>query len=135
MGAVLQPLPTSRCIQRKSTLRGAPRTTIIDQRMSHKCAVITLTVAGQCGDLAAIHVGLGHRARQALADPLLLGDVVLPKHGRAPFYHLHPTPKRHSRGTDAVDNSLGEYRATEAPRPALSGWPVEALGEGEKPES
>jgi ATP-dependent DNA ligase len=59
-------------------------------------------------------VGLGHRARQALADPLLLGDVVLPEHGRAPFsastLHLNVT----LRGTDAANNSLGEYRATYA---------------------
>src|SRR6516164_9582972 len=59
---------------------------------------LCLTVARQCGELAAIYVGLRHRARQALADPLLLGDVVLPEHGRAPFSHLHPTPKRHSAG-------------------------------------
>ena len=59
---------------------------------------LCLTVARQCGELAAIHVGLGHRARQALADPLLLGDVVFPEHGRVPFSHLHPTPKRHSAG-------------------------------------
>jgi hypothetical protein len=41
VGAVLQPLPVSRCIQRKSTLRGSPRTAIIQGRMSHKCADIT----------------------------------------------------------------------------------------------
>jgi hypothetical protein len=45
MGAVLQPLPTPWCIQWKGALRGPPRTTIIDQRMSHKCAVITTTLA------------------------------------------------------------------------------------------
>jgi hypothetical protein len=28
-------------------------------------------------------MGLGHRARQSLADPLLLGDVVVPGHHRA----------------------------------------------------
>jgi hypothetical protein len=35
------------------------------------------------GKLAAIHVGLGHRTRQALADPLLLGSVILLRHRRA----------------------------------------------------
>jgi hydrogenase-4 component B len=44
---------------------------------------LCFSVARQCGKLTAIHVGLGHRARQALADPLLLGDVVLPGHRRA----------------------------------------------------
>src|SRR5215831_7706112 len=73
---------------------------------------LCLTVARQCGELATIHVGLGHRARQALADPLLLGDVVLPEHGRAPFSHLHPTPNVTLRGTGAAKDSLGEYRAT-----------------------
>jgi len=34
------------------------------------------TVACQFGKLAAIHVGLGHCTRQALADPLLLGAAV-----------------------------------------------------------
>src|SRR6185295_19130021 len=43
---------------------------------------LCLTVARQLGKLAAIHVGLGHRTRQALADPLLLGDVVLLEHRR-----------------------------------------------------
>jgi len=38
---------------------------------------LCLTVACQFGKLPAIHAGLGHRAGQALADPLLLGDVVL----------------------------------------------------------
>src|ERR1700741_4032980 len=41
-----------------------------------------LTVARQRGKLSAIHAGLGHPARQAHADPLLLGDVVLPWHRR-----------------------------------------------------
>jgi len=38
---------------------------------------LCLTVARQFGELPAIHMGSGHRARRALADPLLLGDVVL----------------------------------------------------------
>src|SRR5258707_13152353 len=41
---------------------------------------LCLTVARQFGKLAAIHVGLGHRTRQALADPLLLGIVILLSH-------------------------------------------------------
>jgi hypothetical protein len=41
------------------------------------------TLTRQCGELSAIYVGLGHRARQALANPLLLGGVVLPGHRRA----------------------------------------------------
>jgi hypothetical protein len=44
---------------------------------------LCLTVARQFGKLAAIHVGLGHRTRQALADPLLLGSVILLRHRRA----------------------------------------------------
>ena len=44
---------------------------------------LCLTVARQLGKLAAIHVGLGHRTRQALADPLLLGSVILLRHRRA----------------------------------------------------
>ena len=39
---------------------------------------LCFTVTRQCGELSAIHVGLGHRARQALSDPLLLCDVVSP---------------------------------------------------------
>ena len=41
------------------------------------------TVACQFGKLAAVHMGLGHRTGQALADPLLLGSVVLMRHRRA----------------------------------------------------
>src|SRR3954452_6836193 len=44
---------------------------------------LCLTVARQLGKLAAIHVGLSHRTRQALADPLLLGSVILLRHRRA----------------------------------------------------
>src|SRR6187455_520643 len=44
---------------------------------------LCLTVARQFGKLAAIHVRLGHRTRQALADPLLLGSVILLRHRRA----------------------------------------------------
>jgi hypothetical protein len=44
---------------------------------------LCFTVARQFGELPAIHMGLGHRARQALADTLLLGDVVLPEHSCA----------------------------------------------------
>src|SRR4029450_5181989 len=44
---------------------------------------LCLTVARQFGKLAAIHVGLGHRTRQAFADPLLLGSVILLRHRRA----------------------------------------------------
>src|SRR5215216_4873374 len=44
---------------------------------------LCLTVARQFGKLAAIHVGLGHRTRQALADPLLLGSEILFRHRRA----------------------------------------------------
>src|SRR5215470_1014697 len=50
---------------------------------------LCLTVARQCGKLSAIHVGLGHGARQALADPLLLCDVVRPEHRRT-----SPCPSR-----------------------------------------
>jgi hypothetical protein len=39
-----------------------------------------LTVDLQCGERPAILVGLDHRACQALADPLLLGDIVLLEH-------------------------------------------------------
>src|ERR1044071_9901124 len=41
------------------------------------------SVACQFGKLAAVHVGLGHRTGQALADPLLLGSVILVRHRRA----------------------------------------------------
>src|SRR6185503_9892373 len=41
------------------------------------------TVACQFGKLVAIHVGLGHRTAEALADPLLLGSVILVRHRRA----------------------------------------------------
>src|SRR3954469_5148212 len=41
------------------------------------------TVACQFGKLAAVHVGLGHCTRQALADPLLLGSVIFLRHRRA----------------------------------------------------
>src|SRR5204863_8642054 len=44
---------------------------------------LCLTVAPQFGKLAAIHVRLGYRTRQALADPLLLGSVILLRHRRA----------------------------------------------------
>jgi hypothetical protein len=43
---------------------------------------LCLTVTRQCREFSAIHMGLSHRARQALADPLLLGDVLL-EHRRA----------------------------------------------------
>jgi hypothetical protein len=81
---------------------------------------LCLTVARQGGEVAAIHVGLGHRARQALADPLLLGDVVLPEHGRAPFSRLHPTPKRHSAG--ARTRRIIRSANTELPREIRFGY-------------
>src|SRR5262249_34707358 len=50
---------------------------------------LCLAVARQFGKLSAIHVGPGHRARQALANSLLLGDVIL-------FEHRHASPVRSS---------------------------------------
>ena len=47
---------------------------------------LCLTVARQFGKLAAIHVDLAHRTRQALADPLLLGSEILFRHRRASLY-------------------------------------------------
>src|SRR5580704_19293370 len=54
---------------------------------------LCLTVTRQCSEFSAIDMGLGHRARQALADPLLLGDVVLPEHRRASLVSIQPTPE------------------------------------------
>ena len=54
---------------------------------------LCFTVTRQCGEFSAIHVGLSHRARQALADPLLLGDVVLLEHRRTSLVSVQPTPK------------------------------------------
>src|SRR4030095_15093781 len=51
---------------------------------------LCLTAARQFGKLAAIHVGFRHRARQALADPLLLGDVVLLEHRRTSLVSVQP---------------------------------------------
>src|SRR4029450_4231404 len=54
---------------------------------------LSLTVTRQCGELSAIHVGPSHRARQALADPLLLGDVILLEHRRTSPVSVQPIPK------------------------------------------
>jgi hypothetical protein len=54
---------------------------------------LSLTVTRQCGELSAIHVGPSHRARQALADPLLFGDVILLEHRRTSLVSIQPTPK------------------------------------------
>ena len=62
------------------------------------------TVACQFGKLAAIHVGLGHRTGQALADPLLLGSVILVRHRRASS--LCPT--------EAYTKMLGDGRLSRA---------------------
>jgi hypothetical protein len=62
------------------------------------------TVACQFGKLAAIHVGLGHRTGQALADPLLLGSVILMRHRRASS--LCPT--------EAYTKMLGDGRLSRA---------------------
>lgn len=48
--------PTSQGIQRKDTLRGAPCTTIIERRMSHKCAVIISPVRSLLRALNAAYV-------------------------------------------------------------------------------
>src|SRR5215207_9983378 len=65
------------------------------------------TVACQFGKLAAIHVGLGHRTGQALADPLLLGSVILVRHRRASLcptgaYTKMPGDRRLSRAKDTA---------------------------------
>src|ERR1700746_1696376 len=64
---------------------------------------LCLAVARQFGKLPAIHMSLGHSARQALANPLLLCDVVLPKHCCASLLlglrlHLKPPCGSEARG-------------------------------------
>src|ERR1700751_604704 len=64
---------------------------------------LCLPVALQFGKLPAIHMSLGHSARQALANPLLLCDVVLPKHCCASLLlglrvHLKPPCGSEARG-------------------------------------
>src|SRR5258707_14739254 len=54
---------------------------------------LCLTVARPFGKLAPLHVGLGHRTRQALADPLLLGSVILLRHRPASLCPPVPSPK------------------------------------------
>jgi hypothetical protein len=49
-------------------------------------------------------MGVGHRARQALADPLLLGNVILPDASSLFRYSLHRICRRH---THEKPRSLG----------------------------
>jgi hypothetical protein len=59
------------------------------------------------GELSAIHAGLGHRARQALADPLLLCDVVFPEHRHASPFLIQPTPECRTMADISCANTLG----------------------------
>jgi hypothetical protein len=61
-------------------------------------------------------VSLGHSAGQALADPLLLGNVVLSGHRRACLCPAQPTPNVGKRQTFPTPKECGhQARFSNAP--------------------